>query len=961
MTFRDNIRTIKEDKITDQISGRILDLVCLYFRHKFLNMKKLRLFFLFVLCYNFSFAQSIIYVDTNGNDLNPGTLNLPKEHIQAAIDASQNGDTIMVNPGRYVENIQVLNKELFFLTQFHYSGDTNDINNTIIDGDSAGRAFFANNFDGLIEGFTIEKGYLVGQGPCLYIGSVTNVTVRFCNLQKSKADGDQTFAGLYLGSEGFAMIENCNVRWNYGRKSTVYLRPWTSSSRIIFRNSKIYSNIAWEETNVDIMSGNLSLYNLQIYNNTGGGLKVFKNPFVTQNELFISNLTIRNNSLFGLWIWSTSPSSTTQTHDVNIINSIIHGNSPHNIRLKTDNPQIPANLFVRNCLVQNGSGSVLFQTSGCNLNYDASNIEDDPQLLYNNTLSSTSPALGAGINNITIGGQSQYIHPFDFFGNARPMPQFSNSDIGAIESPLGNPLCSPIFDTIQVVSCSPYTTPSGNQTLNSSGIYYDTIAGQLCDSIIVIEFSIDSRSIYYVSNSGHNSNIGSISNPLKTIQHAIDLICNDGDTIVVLNGTYKENLQISGKDIMLTSMYLFTNDTTDISNTIVDGDSSGRVLQCTDFNGQIIGITFEKGESTYGAGIYIHSSLNPSIRNCISQYNNGTGDICGAGLAFHTQYGTAENLTIRFNYGRKHTVDISGGSIFRNSRISNNIAWEESNVVIQNGSPELYNLFIHDNIGGGLKIWPNAPSAKISNLTITRNDLFGLLVWGLNTTQNTTGRIINSIVWGNYDDEIKLKQSSFSGAETQLYIDYSLVPMIIENLTLDTFCSVSSGNNMIIGDPFFIDPESDFRISDSSICIGSGIDTTLIGSLSVYAPFNDFYGNQRPNPTGSRPDIGAFESSLAAPLYPLSIKNSSDFNMDIDLYPNPSYGLVELRLNGTDLTRGVYSLISLDGRIILSNNFKFDNVQDVIVIDFRGVSAGSYSLLIQNEFGLLTSKLVIVN
>ena len=922
-------------------------------------MKKLILLCFCILFISIADAQNIIYVDTSGNDQNPGTLTLPKEHIQAAIDASQNGDTIMVNPGRYVENIQVLNKQLFFLSQFHYSGDTNDINNTIIDGDSAGRTFFANNFDGLIEGFTIEKGYLVGQGPCLYISSISNVSVRYCNLQKSKADGDQTFAGLYLGTHGIAMIENCNIRWNYGRKSTVYLRPWTSASRIAFRNSKVYSNISWEETNVDIMSGNLSLYNLQIYNNIGGGLKVFKNQYVSQNELFISNLTIRNNTLFGLWIWSTSPSSTTQSHDVNIINSIIHGNSPHNIRLKADNPQVPANLFIRNCIVENGSGSVLFQTSGCNLIYDASNIDEDPQLLFNNSLSSTSPALGSGINSINIGGQSQYIHPYDFFGNSRPMPQFSNSDIGAIESPLGNPLCSPIFDTIKVISCSPYTVPSGNQILNSSGIFYDTIAGQFCDSIIVIEFSIDSRNIYYVSNNGNNSNIGSISSPLKTIQHAIDLICNDGDTIVILNGTYKENLQIIGKDIILTSMYLFTGDSTDISNTIIDGDSLDRVLHCADFNGQIIGLTFEKGESTYGAGIYIHSSLNPIIRNCISQYNNGIGDICGAGLAFHTQYGIAENLTIRWNYGRKHTVDISGGSIFRNSRISNNIAWEESNVVIQNGSPELYNLFIHDNVGGGLKIWPNAPSAKISNLTITRNDLFGLMVWGLNTSQNTTGRVINSIVWGNYDQEIKLKQSSSSGALTHLYIDYSLVPLSLENLTLDTFCSISSGDNILIGDPYFVDNESDFRISDSSICVGGGIDTLVIGSLLVNAPHSDFYNNPRPKPIGSRPDIGAFESNLGSPLYPMSTPNSSNPQMAIELYPNPSFGFVELRLNGTNVMKGTYKLISLDGRIILSNDFEVGSKRNAIAIDVSKVAAGSYSLLVQHESGVLSSKLII--
>ena len=36
----------------------------------------------------------------------------------------------------------------------------------------------------------------------------------------------------------------------------------------------------------------------------------------------------------------------------------------------------------------------------------------------------------------------------------------------------------------------------------------------------------------------------------------------------------------------------------------------------------------------------------------------------------------------------------------------------------------------------------------------------------------------------------------------------------------------------------------------------------------MYAPIVDFSGNVRPNPAGSRPDIGAQENSLAVTPYP---------------------------------------------------------------------------------------------
>ena len=62
-----------------------------------------------------------------------------------------------------------------------------------------------------------------------------------------------------------------------------------------------------------------------------------------------------------------------------------------------------------------------------------------------------------------------------------------------------------------------------------------------------------------------------------TIQTAINRAF-EGDTILVAAGTYVENLNYNGKNIVVGSLYLTTQDTSYISSTIVDGNQSGRVV-----------------------------------------------------------------------------------------------------------------------------------------------------------------------------------------------------------------------------------------------------------------------------------------------------------------------------------------------------------------------------------------------
>jgi len=106
----------------------------------------------------------------------------------------------------------------------------------------------------------------------------------------------------------------------------------------------------------------------------------------------------------------------------------------------------------------------------------------------------------------------------------------------------------------------------------------------------------------------------------ETIQNGIDA-ATDGDTVLVQPGTYVENIQIEGKIITIASLFLTTQDTSYISQTIIDGNDNGRVVglynyEESDSEPVISGFTITNGEDSDGGGIYIYG-CSPVLSNLI--------------------------------------------------------------------------------------------------------------------------------------------------------------------------------------------------------------------------------------------------------------------------------------------------------------------------------------------------------
>jgi hypothetical protein len=111
-----------------------------------------------------------------------------------------------------------------------------------------------------------------------------------------------------------------------------------------------------------------------------------------------------------------------------------------------------------------------------------------------------------------------------------------------------------------------------------------------------------------------------------TIQVGIDS-SSVGDTVLVQPGTYFENININGHIITLASLYLTSGDTSHISSTIIDGDSSGSVIifnSGEDSSSVICGFRIQNGYANEGGGIYCSNS-SPLISHNIICGNTATG------------------------------------------------------------------------------------------------------------------------------------------------------------------------------------------------------------------------------------------------------------------------------------------------------------------------------------------------
>ena len=115
-----------------------------------------KLFFIFIMFILSSLLTAII-------------INVPSDQptIQAGIDIASAPDTVLVQPGTYVENINYYNKSITVASLLLTTQNSLYISQTIIDGNSIGSVVtfeYGEDADAVLYGFTITNGHSVNGG-----------------------------------------------------------------------------------------------------------------------------------------------------------------------------------------------------------------------------------------------------------------------------------------------------------------------------------------------------------------------------------------------------------------------------------------------------------------------------------------------------------------------------------------------------------------------------------------------------------------------------------------------------------------------------------------------------------------------------------------------------------------------------------------------------------------------------
>jgi len=198
----------------------------------------------------------------------------PYTTIQSAINASVNGDMVLVHPGRYYENVVFYGEIITLCSLEATTNDSTYISSTIIDGNNAGSCvrFYNQTQQGsTLRGFTLEHGigYPFGaqndrSGGGIFVYNNCRVTITNCIIKNNIS----TMGGGLFAFEASLTLKGVKIHHNQASASGGGVLLWSTRNvipNIVFdqvNRCSIYENYSTNPCDVDVIDimANLDFY-----------------------------------------------------------------------------------------------------------------------------------------------------------------------------------------------------------------------------------------------------------------------------------------------------------------------------------------------------------------------------------------------------------------------------------------------------------------------------------------------------------------------------------------------------------------------------------------------------------------------------------------------------------------------------------------------------------------------------
>jgi len=437
-----------------------------------------------------------------------------------------------------------------------------------------------------------------------------------------------------------------------------------------------------------------------------------------------------------------------------------------------------------------------------------------------------------------------------------------------------------------------------------------------------------------------------------SIQEGISAAQN-GDTILVDEGTYYENINFRGKNIVVASSFLIDGDYSHINNTIIDGSQSTEPD-----TGSCVIFGSGEGPGAVIAGFTIRGGTGTNF-----DFGGGTVFREGGGIIMNNSSAIIKNNLIINNESKIVPNALGGGgggisSMFGNPQVLNNIIMQNTasyaaGMVLNWSAGIVKNNIIYKNSGGsqygtaGLMIWESpSMSAIVENNTIVEN--VSLSTAGGLSVQNTSAIIRNNIIWGNTQQS----GTQVTGYQTSIF----------------EYCNTEEtylGTGNISQSPDFYNVG--FLLNDNSPCVDAG--DPDIAFNDVEDPFNSGLALY-PSLGDLRNDIGAYGGPRAELLPDISgivsiqeIKFNQVPNSLVlfQNYPNPFNPITVIQYS-IPSRRGVllkvYDILGNEIATIVNE----EQERGVYTINFNGsgLASGMYIYRLQAGSFIDTKKMILL-